>query len=166
MSNLESVARVVRWGTESMAFNLGHIPVDKLNWKPNATSKSAMEMTGEVISVMQMMLGMLSGDGFPQPPADAAAGEPRHPVPASLEEAQRQLTETGAAFAAALEKAGPELERTVQTPYGLMWGPRVVLWGMIDLVHHHGQIAYIQTLLGDGEMHFNPQGTNWFAPDA
>jgi uncharacterized damage-inducible protein DinB len=166
MSNLESVARVVRWGTESMAFNLGHIPADKLNWKPTETSKSAMEMTGEVISVMRMMLGMLSGAGFPEPAADTAEGGPRHPVPASLEEAQSQLTEAGEAFAAALEAAGPELERTVETPYGTMWGPRVVLWGMIDLVHHHGQIAYIQTLLGDAEMHFNPQGTNWFAPDA
>ena len=28
MADLTSVARVVRWGTESMAFNLGHLPAE------------------------------------------------------------------------------------------------------------------------------------------
>lgn len=47
-----------------------------------------------------------------------------------------------------------------------MLASRCVLWGMIDLVHHHGQVSYIQSLLGDKDQHFNPDGTNWFAPDA
>src|SRR5439155_18868361 len=122
MSNLEPVARVVRWGVESMAFNLGQLPPDKLNWKPNPVCKSALEVTGEVVGVMRRMQGLIEGGGF--------HGE-QYATPASLEEAQRQLTETGAAFAAALVKAGPELERAVPTPFGTMWGSRVVLWGMI-----------------------------------
>ena len=155
MPNLEPVARVVRWGVESMAFNLGQLPADKLNWKPNPESKSALEVTGEVVGVMQRMQGVIEGGGF---------HGAQYETPATLEEAQRQLAETGEAFAAALEKAGPELERTLETPFGTMWGSRVVLWGMIDLVHHHGQISYLQSLLGDGEMHFNPSGRRWFDP--
>jgi uncharacterized damage-inducible protein DinB len=168
MTNLEPVARVVRWGVESMAFNLGQLPADKLNWKPNPESKSAMEVTGEVVGVMRMMLGLMKTGSFERPAGVEATGEGpiRYAIPSSLEEAQRQLAETGEAFAAALEKAGAELERPVQTPFGTMLGSRVVLWGMIDLVHHHGQISYLQTLLGDKEMHSNPQGRNWFAPDA
>ena len=168
MANLEPVARVVRWGVESMAFNLGQLPADKLNWKPNPESKSALEVTGEVIGVMQMMLGLLTTGSFARPDgADATTSGPiQYPIPAGLEDAQRQLKETGEAFAAALEKAGPELERPVETPFGTMLGSRVVLWGMIDLVHHHGQVSYLQSLSGDKEMHFNPQGRNWFAPDA
>jgi hypothetical protein len=163
MSELEPVARVVRWGVESMAFNLGQLPADKLDWKPNPACKSAMEVTGEVLGVMQMMVSVLEG-GEPRPPADATPeeGRIRYATPATLEEAQRRLLEAGQSFADALEKAGPELERAVPTPFGMLWGPRLVLWGMIDLVHHHGQIAYLQCLLGDGEMHMNTEGRNWF----
>ena len=166
MTNLEPVARVVRWGVESMAFNLGQLPADKLNWKPNPECKSALEVTGEVVGVMRMMVGLMTTGSFERPPGAEAAGPIRYPLPTGLEDAQRQLVETGSAFAAALEKAGPELERPVETPFGTMLGSRVVLWGMIDLVHHHGQISYLQSLLGDKEMHFNPEGRNWFAPDA
>src|SRR5438876_6728818 len=105
MSNLEPVARVVRWGVESMAFNLGQIPHDKLNWKTNPACKSALEVTGEVVGVMRRMQGIIDGGGF---------SGPEYATPASLEEAQRQLSETGEAFAAALGKAGPELEHTVE----------------------------------------------------
>jgi hypothetical protein len=168
MANLEPVARVVRWGVESMAFNLGQLPEDKLNWKPSPESKSALEMTGEVIGVMRTMQRLVTTGSFERPAgAEDEAQRPTPYVPPSgLEEAQRQLAETGEAFAAALEKAGPELERSVETQYGTMLGSRVVLWGMIDLVHHHGQISYLQSLLGDKEMHLNPEARNWFAPDA
>ena len=168
MSNLEPVARVVRWGVESMAFNLGQLPADKLNWKPNPESKSALEVTGEVVGVMRMMLGLMTAGRFERPAGVEPSEERRihYPLPSGLEDAQRQLTETGEAFAAALEKAGSELDRPVETPFGTMLGSRVVLWGMIDLVHHHGQISFLQSLLGDKEMHFNPEGRNWFAPDA
>jgi hypothetical protein len=168
MTSLEPVARVVRWGVESMAFNLSRLPADRLQWKPNPESKSALEVTGEVIGVMRMMTGLMTTGSFAPPAgAEASAGGPiRYANPTGLEEAQRQLAEAGEAFAAALEKAGPELERPVETPFGTMLGTRVVLWGMIDLVHHHGQICYLQSLLGDKEMHLNPDGRNWFAPDA
>ena len=31
---------------------------------------------------------------------------------------------------------------------------RAVSFPVIDAIHHHGQIAYIQSLLGDAETHF------------
>ena len=168
MSKLEPVARVVRWGVESMAFNLGQLPADKLNWKPTPESKSALEVTGEVLGVMRMMTGLIATGSFARPDGGQSTdgGPIQYAAPANLEDARRQLAETGEAFAAALDNAGPELERPVETPFGIMLGTRVVLWGMIDLVHHHGQISYLQSLLGDKEMHFNPDGRNWFAPDA
>lgn len=168
MSKLEPVARVVRWGVESMAFNLGQLPADRLDWQPTPESKSALQITGEVLGVMRMMTGMIATGSFTRPEGaqDAGGGAIRYAAPATPEEARRQLAEAGAAFAAALESAGPELDRPVESPFGTMLASRAVLWGMIDLVHHHGQITYLQGLLGDGEMHFNPNARNWFAPDA
>ena len=156
MSELRAVARVVRWAAESMAFHLEQLPADKLDWKPNEASKSALQVTGEVIGVMQMMLPVFSGGGYqPGPP----------PQFGSLEEAKRLLSETSGRFAAALDAAGPELERAIPTPFGDLWGSHAVLFGMIDLVHHHGQITYLQSLLGDAESHIDPAMIGrWFGP--
>ena len=80
------------------------------------------------------------------------------PHPLTLDEALTQLAEGAEPFAAALEAAGPEMERTMETPFGEMWAAKGVVFGMIDLVHHHGQVTYIQSLLGDAENH-----TDWEA---
>lgn len=166
MAELTSAARIVRWGSESLAFNLSALPADKLNWKPTPESKSALEVTGEALGVMRMMTGLILNGGFERTADAQSGGILSYPEPRSLEEAQRELAEVGEAFAAALDGAGPALDVPVETPFGTMLASRCVLWGVIDLVHHHGQVVYLQGLLGDKEMHLNPQGRNWFAPGA
>ena len=55
------------------------------------------------------------------------------------------------------EAAGPELDRMVSIAGGMLWAPRAELIPVLDLLHHHGQICYLQSLLGDQEMH-------WYEP--
>jgi hypothetical protein len=38
---------------------------------------------------------------------------------------------------------------------GMLRAPRAALIPVLDLLHHHGQICYLQTLLGDREQHWN-----------
>ena len=38
---------------------------------------------------------------------------------------------------------------------GMLWAPRAALIPVLDLLHHHGQVCYLQTLLGDREQHWN-----------
>jgi uncharacterized damage-inducible protein DinB len=144
MEDLKPIARTVRWATASMIHNLGEIPADKLDWKPESTCKSALQVVGEVVGVMEMSKSVFAGGGFELKP---------HPVPANLEEATSMLQETSEAYACALESAGSELERAVETPFGPLWGTYSVTFGMVDLLHHHGQITFIQSLLGDTEHH-------------
>ena len=156
MTDLKVTARMVRWAAESMAFNLSQLPPDKLDWKPNPASKSALQIVGEVVGVMRMMLPMFQGGNFEMQPG---------PELANLDEAQRLLAETSEEFAVALEAAGGTLERLVDLPFGQLWGSYAVTFGMIDLVHHHGQITYIQSLLGDAENHMDmPSVLRWFGP--
>ena len=156
MADLKIVARLARWAAESMAHQLSFIPEDKLNWKPNPESKSAAQAAGEAVGVMKLMVPVLTTGGF------APASEP-YPVPATVEEARRLLLEVSEQFAAGLEAAGPELERQVATPFGELWGPLCVSFGLVDLLHHHGQITYIQCLLGDGVNHGDPASVSkWF----
>lgn len=83
--------------------------------------------------------------------------------PADREQAKSMLRETFAAYAQALENAGPELERTVMTPGGPMPGTRAALYSTIELLHHHGQITMLQALLGDKENHMSPEAMQQFA---
>jgi hypothetical protein len=156
MADLKAIARTVRWGAESMAFQLAQLPADKLDWKPNPASKSALQVAGEVIGVMELTLPLFQGKGFEFQ---------QFPPPANLEEAQRLLKEKSDALAAALEAAGPELDQAIDTPMGPLWGTYAVTFGMIDLLHHHGQITYIQSLLGDAENHTDMGSLErWFGP--
>jgi hypothetical protein len=142
---------------ESLAANLAAIPADKRDWKPTPESKSALIVTGEAIGVMRMMLPLFSGGDFAMDP---------YPEPKDLDDAAAQLAEVGGTFAAALEQAGPALERRIGSPFGEMWAAHAVLWGMIDLIHHHGQVVYIQGLLGDAAHHGDTTAaTRWFGPE-
>jgi len=156
MEDLKAVARVVRWGAESLAFQFDKLPADKLDWKPNPASKSALEIVSEVIRVMDMVQPLFEGGEFRTTPA---------PNPANLEEAKERLAEAAARLADGLDAAGPELERAVDAGFGPLWGTHAVMFAMVDLLHHHGQITYIQSLLGDAENHMDlPSVLHWFGP--
>jgi hypothetical protein len=157
MSQFTHIARLVRFGAEDLAFQLGFIPEDKLDWKPDPASKSALQVAGEVIGVMQSQIIILNG------------GEIEFsnlPHPSTLEEARTQLAATAEEFAGLLESADEAaLERRLETPFGPLWASYGVTFGLVDLLHHHGQITYIQSLLGDGENHFDgPIISRWFGP--
>jgi hypothetical protein len=159
MAELKALARLVRWAAGSMAFNLGKIPADKLDWKPTETSKSALEITDEVIFVMKSSMPVFQGGNL-----DFQAERPKS---SGLDEARQRLAESAEALAVALEAAGPELERALDTPMGPLWGSYAVSFGLVDLLHHHGQITYIQSLLGDAENHMEMEAlSRYFGPPA
>jgi hypothetical protein len=62
---------------------------------------------------------------------------------------------TGTYVQALLGLDPARLGETVELPFGTFPLARAASMPAFDLIHHHGQIAYIQTLLGDEESHFN-----------
>jgi hypothetical protein len=147
MQNLKVAAWMLRYGVQSLAHNLEFIPADRLDWKPEPGAKSALEIAGEVVGGMRMYLPVLRGGEWDR--------STRFPRPTTLDEARSLLAETADEYAAALEAAGPELDRPVSIAGGVLWAPRAVLFPVMDLFHHHGQVCYLQTLLGDREQHWN-----------
>jgi uncharacterized damage-inducible protein DinB len=154
MEDLKTAARLLRWLMENLVHNLTFIPEDRLHWKPEPGAKSALEIAGEVIGGQRMMLPVFhGGDWSPQP----------HPQPKTLEEARSLLLETAAEYAAALESAErAQMDRIVPVFTFPVWAPRAVLLPVVDAIHHHGQVTYIQTLLGDGESHFDMEAAARF----
>lgn len=147
MADLKEIARLVRWTAGDMAFQLERLPEDKLDWKPNAEAKSALDVAGEVVFVMK--------SAFPVFEGKTLDFELVRAKPANLAEARQWLAETSEQFAAFMEAAGPEMDRPIDTPFGKLWGTSAVTFGLVDLLHHHGQITYLQSLLGDAENHMD-----------
>lgn len=149
MEDLKAAAWMLRYGARSLAHNLEFIPADREAWKAGEVTKSPLEVAAEVIRALRMYRPIFDGPDYPKT-------LPRVPPPANLEEARRQLLTVADEYAAALEAAGPELDRPQAMPFGGVFRAyRAVCFPVMDLFHHHGQVCYMQTLLGDAETHWN-----------
>lgn len=134
------------WFGENLAHNLEFIPEEKLSWKPAPTAMSALEIVHHVAHGMSNMRAALAGGTF---------GEVAVAAPTNRAEAQALLRETVAAYSAWLGTiTDADLQGELALPFGTF--PRTICVSMEvqDMIHHHGQIAYIQTLLGDTEDHY------------
>lgn len=154
MEELKSGAGLLRWTVSNLIYNLGFIPEDRLAWKPDGVGKSALEIAAEVVAGQRMMLPVLRGGGWAQQ---------AYPELKSREEAVTLLQQTCAEYAGALEEAeAGSMDRMVEIFGHPVWAPRAALLPLVDALHHHGQVAYIQTLLGDGETHFEMEAAARF----
>lgn len=154
MEELESAARLLRWMVSNFIHNLSFIPEEKLNWKPEPGVKSPLEIAAEVATGQRAMLPVFEGGNWTHLPL---------PQLTSRDEASQLLRETAEQYAAALESARPEqLDRFIDLFGNTVWVQRAVFLPVIDTMHHHGQITYIQSLLGDGEYHFDLEAAGRF----
>lgn len=147
--NLEMLAGMAQWTGSNIAYNLAKIPADKLSWKPAPEANSALEIVNHLMMPLNEIPAMLEG------------GAPAEFAPATdLESAQKLIRDAGERYAAFLRALAPQsLEGTVEMPFGATWPrERVASLPIFDLIHHHGQIAYIQMILGDAESHFEEMG--------
>ncbi len=148
METLEAMAGMLQWAGKNCAYNLDFIPDDKLSWKPAPEANSALEIVQHVGVALTMLRRGIAGE---ESRPDEVA------LPASREEAKAQLVGWANACADTMRALKPEdFSRTVNLNGREFPMQRAVGIPLIDLVHHHGQIAYIQTLLGDTESHFDP----------
>ena len=150
MHPLQILIDDVTWAGQNLSYNLKFIADDKLAWKPAPTAKSALEICSEVVGVCRSIPKVMSGEG----------GEMEFPVFTTREEAQAAIKSATEDYAAYLGTLQPgDLEGEIAMPFGPT--PKKMLIGMpvTDAIHHHGQIAYIQMLLGDTTSHFEMFGT-------
>jgi len=163
MEDLKAVAWMLRYGARSLAHNLAFIPEERADWKPDPAAKSPLEIAAEVIRALGMYRPILDGPEAPTP-------RPAPPQPATLAEARTVILAVAEEYAAALEAAGPELDRPQPMPFGGVFrASRAVCFPLMDVFNHHGQILYLQSLLGDREMHWDEAAIEaefvWRAPE-
>ena len=144
MLNKETLITLFESNLKGLIFNFGLIPADKLSWKPAPTSKSALEITNHLAAFVNEVCGSLGGEK--QSFATATSGDA----------ASQNLTAIGARFTHALSAAsGAKLSEIFSPEYGIS-NEFMATGVVVDVIHHGGQISYLQTLLGDDQDHFEP----------
>lgn len=140
---LELATEQISWAHTNISNNLDFIPDDKFDWKPAPTSKSVLEIINHATGTLNMMTTAIKGGAEPEL------------VPATnRDEAKKLLSQVVEAHLALIQSLQPaDLEKPVQLPFGEFPAGFVACTPVIELLNHHGQITYIQTLLGDEESH-------------
>ena len=138
-------ARQTSWAANSIALNLDFIADDKLRWKPAATAPSALEIVDHILDVLHRMTPLVGGF--------ESAGETPRPVE-NRDEAKGRLLEAAQKYRAMLlDLKADQCEEIIETRAGAMPRGAVAVMPVNDIIHHNGQIAYIQLMLGDTETH-------------
>jgi len=131
------------WARRNIAYNLEFVPEDKIDWKPAPTANSVLEIVNHSASVIARITVRIAGSGE------------ANVVPATTRaEAKAAIAKSAGDFIAALHELTPDdLNRKVRMPWGEMPIAGAAMVAVVDTINHHGQITYIQTLLGDTESH-------------
>ncbi len=134
----------MEWAGRNIAINLDFVPDDKLNWKPAPHANSALEIINHLVPNILRLSDIISGgDGQ------------FHVEPITTREAaQTAIRHAAAEYAIQVSKlSNDDLDRQVHLPFGEVPCSHACAIGVTEAVNHHGQLTYIQTLLGDVESH-------------
>lgn len=138
----ELIASQLNWAQANINNNLDFIPDDKLNWKPAPEAKSIIEIINHATGTVNMFTSLLQGTKTELSPVT------------DCETAKAQVTNVIQAHQSAVAALPPsEGEQLVSTPLGDLPKGLIAALPVVELINHHGQITYIQTLLGDPESH-------------
>ncbi len=154
MGTIKQIAiGMIRQSTQGLTGNLNAMPADKVTWKPMDAGRSALDMTVECAIISQGTAETLTTRE--DPTMDHEAWKRLQEETDTAEKAMRLFQEGTDALIAAIE-AFPEehLQDKVTMPWGMVISfaelMMMVYW---NNTYHTGQIAYIQTLYGDNQMH-------------
>ena len=140
---LELIHFQLDWAHKNINNNLDFVPDDKLNWKPAPEAKSVLEIINHCTGTVHMFTHFVTGSHK----HDLA------PV-TNRDEAKALVTKVVEAHQNAIKSLSPsDLERIVPTPLGELPVGLIAGLPVVELINHHGQITFIQEMLGDTESH-------------
>lgn len=135
-----------------------HVPADKWLWSPMGAARSAQSQVAECALTPLLYLSLLDGPFFDMSdPEVRTRGEEMMATLDTVDAAEAAAQQQYASLYARFESlTDADLEKTVHLPFG--GGRDVPMADFIflpyqNIVYHTGQINYLQTMLGDQEMH-------------
>jgi hypothetical protein len=152
-TTMQDIIGSIRHSADGLVRNLNAMPADKLNWKPLDAGRSALQMAVECGVISHSAAKTLNTRQ--DPVMDMDEYQRIQTDTDTAEKAAALLSQGTDAVIAAIEAFPAEhIDGKVKMP----WGQEITFGDLMKLIHwnnvyHTGQIAYIQTLYGDKEMH-------------
>jgi hypothetical protein len=152
----ERIVSITREAVESVVRNVRAMPEDRLTWQPAPTARTAMDIFQECAGAPGMFARILrerrSVDMTPETFGKMREERQAWNTVDKAEEVLRSRSED--LYAAILAVPDEDLGVEVRMPWGEM-SPlaHVMVFHYWNLTYHFGQLAYIQRLYGDVEMH-------------
>ncbi|NLI00558.1 MAG: DinB family protein [Chthonomonadales bacterium] len=151
----QAAAHMCTTAAQNLRINLEAMPADKQVWRPLDKGRSALEQVQECAVINGFFASILRDQAVPEMQWDAykaacAALDTAEKAAEALSASAKQLVADIEAF--------PEdrLDATVTLPFHegmVMTFAQIMFAAYWNMTYHTGQIAYIQTLYGDNEMH-------------
>ena len=134
------------------------VPTDKVDWRPNESGRSVLDICKELAKCPDWAYDLLDGKGMELEAGDMAADEMGHWE--TIDDCETALTQKLSRYLSFIaEYPDEKLDEVIELPFGEGGSMRTFSMGEMmgyphwNAVYHLGQIAYIQTLLGDGDNH-------------
>lgn len=151
----EAAARMNRYAAEMLARNLNAMPPDKQTWSPLDKGRAALSQVQECAVINLFFATILRDMAVPEMSwteyeAECAALDTQEKAVAALAGSVETLVSAIEGF------SSERLAESVTLPFGggmPMTFEEVMFAGYWNMVYHQGQVAFIQTLYGDSEMH-------------
>ncbi len=157
-STKQAAAMMTAKASENLAANIEAMPADKQDWKPVEGTRSALSQIQECAVINPFFASILRDRAVPEmKPGEYEATCARLDT---VKKAVGALSEATKGLVAAIE-AFPEelLGDSITLPFGPglpMTFEQVMFAAYWNMTYHQGQIAFIQTMYGDHEMHGKP----------
>jgi uncharacterized damage-inducible protein DinB len=149
MTDRERLIGLVEWIAKNASHNLNFIPEEKLDWHPAPEAKSALDIAHEIATSVDAIANLMKTSEY----------HTNITRPTSREEAQAAVSAAAEAYITTARGLSEERMAENVDFFGReMTVGKVLELPVIEAAHHHGQIAYIQTLLGDKDDHFFQTG--------
>ncbi len=148
---IEAAKEITKEQTRQITLAMEFIPEGRRNWVPSGCAKTPMEIYMECAGCYMFFARLVQGEAADWGEVLRKAKEDR-----SLDDAKRLMDEYQEALFKALDSLP---ESKLNEKMILPWGQETT-WGQFAFLasyhtcYHAGQLNYIQTLLGDADMHF------------
>ena len=147
MDYSQAFAELLKDGADNLWRAVNAMPAEKLDWRPAADARTAREVLEEIVSVNPYIIGLLKEQ---KNPAEMEQPELSKDMDELEKLHRRLLVDLSKAIA---DFPADKLHDTIDLPWGNQSFLQVIAYSYWNLMYHYGQIAYIQTMYGDKEVH-------------
>jgi len=152
MDIIQLAQKMTAEATDSLLKAAEFIPADKLNWSPGGAARGALPIVVECGGLYGLFAALLRGHPVKLDESDIEAFQARYQ---DLAAARAMVEENARTLTGVIRQLGPEdLAKEITLP----WEARIsvseaIFFPAQHTQYHFGQLNYIQTILGDAQMH-------------